>query len=238
MVLNFIEKNIFLLKNERYFQGSKNEFRQQAWGSGSFPYRYLAVLKISRKSGADSCSTPLVGSFSPMSRNASIFFFFLTRSELAPTEHEFEVNEVFPLQKMRRNNLLEAINKAAAQADTAACDIGLPELRHFLYKCKTTAQFYEPSPTPPYKNAKDDPHLLKQYRILHHRLHAPTRPLKFLFIQEQSETMLGHVTLGYELYLALEPLVTKANVIESVNKVLKWIKKEENDLFITNPMVF
>jgi len=31
-------------------------------GVGIFPYRYIAVLKISRKSGAGSCSTPLVSS--------------------------------------------------------------------------------------------------------------------------------------------------------------------------------
>jgi len=34
--------------------------RQQFCGLGIFPYRYLAVLKISRKSGADSCSATLV----------------------------------------------------------------------------------------------------------------------------------------------------------------------------------
>jgi len=39
----------------RYFKVTKNEFRQQVWGLGIFPYRYLAVLKISRKSEADIC---------------------------------------------------------------------------------------------------------------------------------------------------------------------------------------
>jgi len=50
-----------MIKIERCFSGSKNEYRQQVWGLGIFPYRYLAVLKISRKSGADSC-TSLVSS--------------------------------------------------------------------------------------------------------------------------------------------------------------------------------
>jgi len=34
-------------------------FGKQVWGLGIFPYRYVAVLKISWKSGADSCSTEL-----------------------------------------------------------------------------------------------------------------------------------------------------------------------------------
>jgi len=41
--------------------GSENEFRQQVWDLSILPYRYIAVLKISRKSGADSRSPPLVG---------------------------------------------------------------------------------------------------------------------------------------------------------------------------------
>jgi len=49
-----------MFKIERYFYGSQNEFRQQVWGLVIFPYCYLAVLKISRESGADSCSTYLV----------------------------------------------------------------------------------------------------------------------------------------------------------------------------------
>ena len=42
---------------ERYFYGSLNLFRQQVWGLGIFPCHYIADLKISRKSGADSCGT-------------------------------------------------------------------------------------------------------------------------------------------------------------------------------------
>jgi len=66
MIIGFkFYRNFFFFKIERYFKGSgcKNEFRQQVLGLGIFPYRYLAVLKISRKSGADSCSTPLVSLF-------------------------------------------------------------------------------------------------------------------------------------------------------------------------------
>ncbi len=37
---------------------------------------------------------------------------------------------------------------------------------------------------------------------------------------------------GFELYAVFSPLVTKHVVISSVNKLLKWIKKEEDRLFI------
>jgi len=55
--LNLKKQILFVPKLAAF---SKHEFRQQFWGLGIFPYRYLAVLKISRKSGADSCSIPLI----------------------------------------------------------------------------------------------------------------------------------------------------------------------------------
>ncbi|KAI3656551.1 hypothetical protein MP638_007015 [Amoeboaphelidium occidentale] len=38
----------------------------------------------------------------------------------------------------------------------------------------------------------------------------------------------------FEVYCVFGPLVTKGNAVHSVNKLLKWIKKEEENLFITN----
>jgi len=57
--LKITAKIIFLLNFERYLLGSKNEFRRQVLGLGTFPYRYFEVPKVSRKSGADSCGAPL-----------------------------------------------------------------------------------------------------------------------------------------------------------------------------------
>lgn len=46
------------------------------------------------------------------------------------------------------------------------------------------------------------------------------------------------VASGFELYVTFEPLVTKPDAIEAVSKLLKWIKKEEERLFILNSPTF
>ena len=51
-------------------------------------------------------------------------------------------------------------------------------------------------------------------------------------------THLLQVTAGFELYAVFGPLVTKPVAINSVNKLLKWIKKEEDRLFILNSPTF
>lgn len=46
------------------------------------------------------------------------------------------------------------------------------------------------------------------------------------------------MTAGYELYVVFEPTIDKGVVITLVNKLLGWIKKEEELLFILNAPTF
>lgn len=142
------------------------------------------------------------------------------------------------VEKLRRGNCLEAINESVNRASYTASQVGVPEMRHFLYKCKSTAQFWSPALEPPYHIMEESERLLGLYQALHHHLHAASRPLKLLHQQLDKETMLGWVTSGFELYVTFEPLITKHSAINAVNKLLRWIKKEEERLFILNAPTF
>jgi hypothetical protein len=80
--------------------------------------------------------------------------------------------------------------------------------------------------------------LMGLYQYLHHRIHSPARPLKILFHVGMKETVLGWVTPGFELYAVFGPLVTKPVAISAVNKLLRWIKHEEDRLFILSSQVY
>jgi len=55
----------------------------------------------------------------------------------------------------------------------------------------------------------------------------------------QHEIQLAWVTANYELYATFEPLVDKKSIIiAQVNKLLKWIRKEEDKLFMTGTHIF
>lgn len=45
-------------------------------------------------------------------------------------------------------------------------------------------------------------------------------------------------TSGFELYLCFSPLATKALAMSAVTKLLKWIRKEEDRLFILNSLTY
>lgn len=46
------------------------------------------------------------------------------------------------------------------------------------------------------------------------------------------------VTNAFELYVCYSPLGTKAGAINAVNKLMKWIRKEEDRLFILTPQTY
>jgi len=44
------------------------------------------------------------------------------------------------------------------------------------------------------------------------------------------------ITSGFELYAVFSPLASKQVAIAGVNRLLRWIKKEEDRLFIINSL--
>lgn len=46
------------------------------------------------------------------------------------------------------------------------------------------------------------------------------------------------ITQPFELYVTLSPILPKSAVIGAANAVVKWVKKEENKLFLRDAPVF
>ncbi|RMB88276.1 hypothetical protein DUI87_35347 [Hirundo rustica rustica] len=122
---------------------------------------------------------------------------------------------------------------------------GAPELRHFLYKplegseeMQQLPQFTSPELEEPYTSEEEQHRLFDLYHYLHGRVHSPHRPLRLLYHVAEKETLLAWVTSKFELYSCFSPLVTKAGAIAVLTKLLRWLKKEEDWLFIRYPAPF
>ncbi|XP_065080998.1 vacuolar fusion protein MON1 homolog [Ochlerotatus camptorhynchus] len=140
--------------------------------------------------------------------------------------------------KLRRSNCLEAINEAMNNKGVKLQNIGIPEIRHFIYKSKSNAQLLCSELTVPYSSIDQFKRLEGMYFELHHRIHNSGRPVKLIYQMQEKEILLAWVTQAYELFAAFEPTVHRNDVINLVNKLLKWIKKEENSLFILSAPTF
>ncbi|XP_060925617.1 vacuolar fusion protein MON1 homolog B isoform X2 [Limanda limanda] len=142
-------------------------------------------------------------------------------------------------EAMVAQNSLSLIAKAHSYS---VSQVGVSDLRHFMYKpfdvpdtYRQLTQFTSPEMEAPYSSEEEKMRLLDLYRYMHSRIHSSTRPLKLIYHVAERETLLAWVTSKFELYTCFSPLVTKACAITAITKLLRWIKKEEERLFIRYP---
>ena len=98
-------------------------------------------------------------------------------------------------EKLRRSNCLEAINEAMKSKAIKLDNIGIPEIRHFIYKSKSNAQLLCAELTTPYKCLAQFERLETIYFNLHHRIHSPGRPTKLIFEMKELEIVLAWVSI-------------------------------------------
>ncbi len=80
--------------------------------------------------------------------------------------------------------------------------------------------------------------LFRLYQRMHKRVHRFKKPHKVYYQVSQSETMVGWVTAGFELFATFGPLESKGTCIKACNEILRWIKNEEDSLFILNSHIW
>ncbi|XP_014773330.1 vacuolar fusion protein MON1 homolog A isoform X2 [Octopus bimaculoides] len=141
-------------------------------------------------------------------------------------------------QKLQKSNCLQAISDSLSRNSYSIKQCAISGLRHFLYKSRNSAQYTSPELEAPYLSQEEQDRLFGLYQYLHHRIHSSSRPLKLLYHVGAHETLIGWITQGFELYAVFGPLVTKTIAIQAINKLLRWIKKEENRLFILSSFTF
>ncbi|XP_034023192.1 vacuolar fusion protein MON1 homolog A [Thalassophryne amazonica] len=142
------------------------------------------------------------------------------------------------LERLSKRNAYQALKEAVKCPNYSVSQVGIPELRHFLYKSKSSGLYTSPEFPVGYQSIGEQERLMELYQDLHSRMHHPTRPLRSFYRCGQHENMLAWVTSGFELYLCFSPMGTKALAISAVNKLLKWIRKEEDRLFILSPLTY
>lgn len=107
------------------------------------------------------------------------------------------------MQKLRRGNALKAINDAMDKGINLRT-IGIPEIRHFLYKSKSNAQLLCSEISAPYNSADEFTHLEYLYYDIHHRIHNTNRPLKLIYQLQENEIVLAWVINSYKIKIQLE----------------------------------
>jgi len=147
------------------------------------------------------------------------------------------------LQKLAVDGLLASLVHSfrTGQCDYSVGDLGIPGLRHFVYKSRAQVQTTYPIFEDPYDKPNDKKRLITLYQVVHDGIHAKSgqeAPLKLQFVRTESECVMGWITQPFELYVAVSPILPKSAVVGAANAVTRWVKKEEAKLFLRDAPVF
>jgi hypothetical protein len=143
------------------------------------------------------------------------------------------------VHELRRNRSMQVIQTAVQNGRPSPTDI-VPGtvVRHFLYKSKSNVQFCMPSYLPHYETLNQRRQLLSLYHSLHASVHAKYASVKVHHNVSGSATALAWITPIFELYCVAEPLTGRNALAQGANKVVQWVQREEERLFLIGGAVF
>lgn len=143
------------------------------------------------------------------------------------------------VHEFRRNRSMHIIHSAVQAGRPAPTDIiAGTVLRHFLYKSKGNVQFFMPSYSPNFETLKQRRRLLSLYHKMHASVHAKHAAVKVVHSISTSATALAWVTPMFELYCVAGPSASRNALAQSANKVVQWVQREEERIFIIGGAVF
>ncbi|KAK7056936.1 Vacuolar fusion protein mon1 [Paramarasmius palmivorus] len=146
-------------------------------------------------------------------------------------------------QRMQAEGILLTLYDLLRTGKTVytASELGIPGLRHFIYKSRAQVQITFPSFEDPYDTPDEQRRIVTLYQILHDAVHAKSgqeETLKLQFMRTEKECVMGWITQPFELYITLSPLLPKSAAVGAANAVARWVKKDESRLFLKDAPVF
>ncbi|KAL2914445.1 Vacuolar fusion protein mon1 [Polyrhizophydium stewartii] len=127
-------------------------------------------------------------------------------------------------------DLVATLEDAMRAGPYSVLELGIPGLRSFLYRSKLLGQYTEPIPVSPYSHSQDRKRLLRLFQHAHEICQRRPVPSKFVCFATSHETV---VTGSSETFAAFGPLVPKDTALAAMAELDRWIRRNEDTLFMT-----
>ncbi|CAF4034627.1 unnamed protein product [Rotaria sp. Silwood2] len=135
-------------------------------------------------------------------------------------------------EKLKKANAMAQIKIALGKERILSDEIACNELRYFAYKSRGLSQYTSSKLLAPYTTNEQHVRLFELIRYVYGRLHDPNHQLKIVYYTGEHEALLGWLAPGFEMHAVFSPLVTLETVTLCIDRILTYIKREENQLFI------
>ena len=117
-------------------------------------------------------------------------------------------------------------------------DTKIPHLHHFIYKSRSSQQLVSPEYTVPYNSDEDRKLLYSKYCHVYDKLHHSDQKISIYYDIDARESVVGYLMSNSEIYCTFSPFVSRPVALNNIDKLLKWIRREENRFFILGSGVY
>lgn len=143
------------------------------------------------------------------------------------------------VQAMVQSHLLEPLISAVKAPSVHCNDLKVnADLRHFVYLNVPINQFMNSHYSPPYNALKERKRLCRVYKNVREQLRHSKSHNKIYFHATNKECVLGWISATFELYASFSLTTSKAAAIAACEAIKKWVKREEDDIFVANFKTF
>ncbi|TPX50273.1 hypothetical protein SeLEV6574_g01012 [Synchytrium endobioticum] len=152
--------------------------------------------------------------------------------------YDFSEYKAKAVKDMGDQGCFEGLEEAVKMDPYSLNEVGVPIIRHFIFKSRALVQYTQPAPSPPYTNKQDWKRLLLLYQHAHSKLYKRPHASKVVFNVGAAESVLAVATSTHELYISFGPLITKTAAVAAANGLQKWVQRWEQGLFLTKAPSF
>ncbi|PYH91974.1 SAND protein [Aspergillus ellipticus CBS 707.79] len=199
------------------------------FNSSGYLYMYVSFLDLREdaSSAADDSTT----------KEESVAIVFISANK----ESFFELQEMRDefVEQMEKNGSLRIIKDAVDKGRPKTTDI-IPGtvLHHFLYKSRANVQFTQSAYDPDFSSISRRRRLMSTYNNLHASIHAKHTHVKVHHCVSQSSSSFAWVTPIFEFYCVAGANANRNALAQSASKIIEWVQKEEERLFIIGGAAF
>ncbi|KAI8924396.1 vacuolar fusion protein MON1 [Entophlyctis helioformis] len=136
-------------------------------------------------------------------------------------------------ETLEAGNMIDALQEAQRVSTLSCWELGIPNLRHFIFKSKLLWQYTEVTAIPPYTHSQDRKRLFRIYQ--HAQEMCVRRPVQaqYICLCTPHETVVCQASLLLLTYAVFGPLVSRSSAQAALADVDGWIRRSEDSLFMT-----
>ncbi|KAI9293964.1 DUF254-domain-containing protein [Neoconidiobolus thromboides FSU 785] len=155
---------------------------------------------------------------------------------LSPLRDKYEeikkVNDII-IQNLNHENLINEIYESIENDAFDLAEIGIPGLRHFIFKSKNLFQYTSSRLEPPYILKRERRRLFELYKTSYYIMNSRFRNIRIYFNDSETETIVIWSTNQFLLFATFTPFLSKTTLVNLALKLVKYLQADKEQLFIT-----